>query len=164
MRYDEANALQRFFRSAASTPVTARFFAAVLHRLDRPVMRLTHGRSSFTSLLTGLPIVELTTTGARTGLPRTLPIVGMPDGDRLVLLASNYGNPKHPAWYHNLRAHPECTVRFRGEELPMRAFEAEGDERERLWALDLTVYPTRAAYAQWTNGRRIPVMVLEPQP
>ena len=163
MRYDEANAVQRLMRKAAGTPATARIFARVLHHLDRPVMRLTGGRSSLTSVLTGLPIVELTTTGAKTGLPRTLPIIGVPDGDRLVLLASNYGNPRHPAWYHNLLAHPDCRVRFRGEELAMRAYEAEGAERGRLWALDLTVYPSRAAYAQWTAGRRIPVMVLEPQ-
>ena len=162
MRYDEANAVQRLFRSAASTPSLARFFSRVLYRVDRPVIRLSGGRTSVTSVLTGLPIVELTTTGARTGLPRTMPVVGIPDGDRLVLVASYYGSPRHPAWYHNLRAHPECTVRLRGEEMTMRAHEAEGEERERLWQLDLTVYPTRARYAEWTGGRRIPVMVLEP--
>ena len=59
------------------------------------------------------------------------------------------------------RAHPDCRVRVRGEERAMRAYEAEGEERDRLWALDLTVYPTRARYAEW-SGRRIPVMVLEP--
>lgn len=164
MRYQQANALQRLLRGAASTPATARFFALVMHRLDRPVMQLTRGRSSLTSWLTGLPIVELTATGAKSGQPRTLPIIGVPDGDRLVLLASNYGNPRHPAWYHNLRANPACTVRWRGEELVMHAYEAEGEERERLWELDSTVYPARAAYAQWTGGRRIPVMVLRPSP
>ena len=164
MRYDEANAAQRLLRRAAGTRPSARLFALVLHHLDRPVLRLSGGRTSATSALTGLPIVELTTTGARTGLPRTLPIVGIPDGERLVLVASNYGSPRHPAWYHNLRATPSCTVRFRGEELPMRAREAEGEERERLWRLDATVYPTRATYAGWTDGRRIPVMVLEPEP
>jgi deazaflavin-dependent oxidoreductase (nitroreductase family) len=162
VRYDEANAVQRFLRRAASTPLTARFFARVQHRIDGPVIRLSHGRTSFTSLLTGLPIVELTTTGAKTGLPRTSPIVGVPDGDRLVLVASNYGNPRHPAWYHNLQAHPDCTVRVRGEQHAMRAYEAQGEERERLWELDATVYPVRADYARWTDGRRIPVMVLEP--
>ena len=161
MRYDQANPVQRLFRNAASTPALARVFSRVLYRVDRPVIRLSGGRTSVTAALTGLPIVELTTTGARTGLPRTMPIVGIPDGDRLVLVASYYGSPKHPAWYHNLRAHPECTVRYRGRELAMRAYEAEGEERDRLWALDLTVYPTRARYAEW-SGRRIPVMVLEP--
>jgi deazaflavin-dependent oxidoreductase (nitroreductase family) len=162
VRYDEANAVQRLLRSAAGSPATARFFARVLHRVDRPIIRLSSGRTSLTSLLTGLPIVELTTTGARSGLPRTMPVVGIPDGDRLVLLASNYGSPRHPAWYHNLRANPGCTVRFRGDELAMRAYEAEGEERERLWELDATVYPARARYAEWTADRRIPVMVLEP--
>jgi deazaflavin-dependent oxidoreductase (nitroreductase family) len=161
VRYDEANAVQRLFRNAASTPMLARMFSRVLYRVDRPVIRLSGGRTSVTSALTGLPIVELTTTGARTGLPRTMPIVGIPDGDRLVLVASYYGSTRHPAWYHNLRAHPDCTVRVRGQERAMRAYEAEGEERERLWALDLTVYPTRARYAEW-SGRRIPVMVLEP--
>jgi deazaflavin-dependent oxidoreductase (nitroreductase family) len=163
VRHDQANAVQRALRSAASTRPTARLFALLMHHLDRPVMRLTGGRASATSLLTGLPIVELTTTGARTGLPRTLPIIGVPDGDRLVLVASNYGNRRHPAWYHNLRAHPGCTVRLGREERPMRAYEAEGQERERLWQLDATVYPARANYARWTGGRRIPVIVLEPR-
>jgi len=162
VRYADANAVQRLFRNAASTPKLARFFSRVLYRLDRPAGRLTGGRTNLTALLTGLPIVELTTTGARTGLPRTMPIVGIPDGDRLVLVASYYGSPRHPAWYHNLRAHPDCTVRLRGEERRMRAYEAEGEERDRLWQLDLTVYPTRARYAEWAPGRRIPVMVLEP--
>jgi deazaflavin-dependent oxidoreductase (nitroreductase family) len=162
VRYEEANPVQRLFRGAAATPRMARFFSRVLYRVDRPVMRLSGGRTSVTSLLTGLPVVELTTTGARTGLARTMPVVGVPDGDRLVLVASYYGSPKHPAWYHNLRAHPDCTIRFRGEETAMRAYEAEGEERDRLWALDLTVYPTRARYAEWTAGRRIPVIVLEP--
>ena len=162
MRYDQANAVQRGLRRAAGTRPMAWFFARVLHRIDRPLIRMFGGLTSLTTLLTGLPIVELTTTGARSGLPRTMPIVGVPDGERLVLVASNYGNPHHPAWYHNLRAHPECTVRFRGEQRAMRAYEAEGEERERLWALDLTVYPARAAYARRAAGRRIPVMVLEP--
>lgn len=163
VRYDEANAVQRLFRSAASTPLLARAFARVLYRVDRPIIRASSGRTSLTSLLTGLPIVELTTTGARSGLPRTMPVVGIPDGDRLVLVASSYGSSQHPAWYHNLLAHPDCRVRFRGETRQMRAYEAEGEERDRLWALDLTVYPTRARYAEW-SGRRIPVMVLEPAP
>src|SRR5690348_18374977 len=109
VRYDQANAVQRLFRNAASTPALARAFSRVLYRVDRPVIRLSGGHTSLTSLLTGLPIVELTTTGARTGRPRTMPVVGIPDGDRLVLVASSYGSERHPAWYHNLLAHPECT-------------------------------------------------------
>ena len=162
MRYDEANAVQRSMIRFAGTRAGSWLFARTAHHLDRPVIRLSRGRTSTATILLGLPIVELTTTGARSGQPRTLPIIGVPDGDRLVLVASNYGSTRHPAWYHNLRAHPECLVRFRGEELRMRAYEAEGEERERLWQLDAAVYPPRVKYAARTQGRRIPVMVLEP--
>jgi deazaflavin-dependent oxidoreductase (nitroreductase family) len=161
-RYDRANLVRRAVRSLASTPRTARFFARTLHRLDEPILRRTGGKRSLSAWLTGFPIVELTTTGARSGLPRTHPIVGVPDGDRLVLVASNYGQERNPAWYYNLRAHPKCSVGFRGQRRQMRAYEAEGAERERLWELDLTVYPVRARYAQWASHRQIPVMVLEP--
>jgi deazaflavin-dependent oxidoreductase (nitroreductase family) len=161
MRFDEANGLQRVTRSLARTRPMALFFARVMHHLDAPVLRRTDGRSSVTSALTGLPIVELTTTGARTGSRRTMPIVAVPDGDRLVLIASNYGQQRNPGWYFNLVAHPECSVRFRGERVEMKAYEADGEERERLWELDLTVYPARANYARATS-RRIPVMVLAP--
>lgn len=161
-RYEGAGVFRRAMRSVASTPFTARFFARTLYRVDRPILRRSKGKRSLTAWLTGMPIVELTTTGARSGLPRTQPIVGIPDGDRLVLVASNYGQEHNPAWYYNLRANPECEISFRGHRRQMRAYEAEGAERERLWELDLTVYPTRARYAQWASHRQIPVMVLEP--
>jgi deazaflavin-dependent oxidoreductase (nitroreductase family) len=161
-RYDNAGVARRLMRKTASAPATARFFARTLHKLDKPLLRRSGGKRSLTTWLTGLPIVELTTTGARSGLPRTMPIVGLPDGDRLVLIASNYGQERNPAWYYNLKANPRCSVAFRGQHLEMRAYEAEGDERQRLWDLDLTVYPTRANYAEWASHRDIPVMVLEP--
>jgi deazaflavin-dependent oxidoreductase (nitroreductase family) len=161
MRFDEANRLQRATRTLARPRPMALFFARIMHHLDAPVLRRTKGRWSVTSALTGLPIVELTTTGARTGRARTMPIVGVPDGDRLVLIASNYGQERNPGWYFNLVAQPDCSIRFRGERMEMTAYEAEGEERERLWALDLTVYPARANYARATS-RRIPVMVLAP--
>jgi deazaflavin-dependent oxidoreductase (nitroreductase family) len=161
-QYDRANLFQRLMRSSASNPVTARFFARTLYKLDKPILRRSGGKRSLTTWLTGMPVVELTTTGARSGQPRTMPIVGVPDGDRLVLVASNYGQERNPAWYYNLKANPRCSIAFRGQQQDMRAYEAEGTERQRLWELDLTVYPTRARYAQWAAHRPIPVMVLEP--
>jgi deazaflavin-dependent oxidoreductase (nitroreductase family) len=149
-------------RKTASTPMTARSFARTLHKLDEPILRRSGGKRSLSNWLTGLPVVELTTTGARTGVPRTLPILGVPDGDRLILTASNYGQKRNPAWYYNLKANPRCSIAFRGQHQEMRAYEAEGAERQRLWELNLTVYPTWASYAQWAAHRRIPVMVLEP--
>lgn len=161
--FDEANAMQKALRSLAGIRPMAWFFARALHRVDAPVLRWTHGKWSFTAALTGLPIVELTAVGARSGRPRSLPIVGVPDGDRLVLVASNYGQTRHPGWYYNLTANPQCTVVFRGQTLQMEAYEAAGEERDRLWALDLSVYPARRHYAERAGGRRIPVMVLRPR-
>ncbi len=162
LAFDEANVVQRLTRQLGGTRPTAWLFARLLHRLDLPVMRLTGGRRSVTAAVTGLPIVELTTTGARTGQSRTMPIVGIPDGDRLVLVASNYGSTRNPGWYFNLKAHPRCTVVVHGRPYEMEAYEADGEERERLWALDSSVVPVRRNYAAWSGGRQIPVMVLRP--
>jgi deazaflavin-dependent oxidoreductase (nitroreductase family) len=164
VRFDQANTLQRGMRLLAGTRPMAWLFARVLHHLDGPVMRHSSGRHSVSSALTGLPIVELTTVGARSGQPRTLPIVGVPDGDRLVLIASNYGQQRNPAWYYNLKANPRCSTVFRGQRREMDAYEAEGEERQRLWELDLSVYPPRDQYARRAGNRRIPVMVLQPAP
>jgi deazaflavin-dependent oxidoreductase (nitroreductase family) len=149
-------------RKTASTPLTARFFARTLHHLDKPILRRSGGKRSLAHWLTGLPVVELTSTGARSGLPRTLPIVGVPDGDRLILIASNYGQEHNPAWYHNLKANPRCSIAFRGQHQQMQAYEAHGEERQRLWDANLSIYPTWTSYERWASHRQIPVMVLEP--
>lgn len=143
VRFDEANAVQRGIRLLAGTRPMAWLFARVLHHLDGPVLRRSRGRRSVTSGLTGLPIVELTAVGARSGEPRTLPIIGVPAGDRLVL-----GQRRNPGWYYNLRANPRCSVVFRGQRYEMEACEADGEERERLWELDVSVYPPRNHYAR----------------
>lgn len=162
LRFDEANVVQRGMRLLAVTWPMAWLFARVLHHLDGPVLRISRGRRSLTSALTGMPVVELTAVGARSREPRTLPIIGVPDGDRLVLVASNYGQQRNPGWYHNLKANPRCSVVFRGQRYEMEAYEAEGEERERLWELDVSVYPPRNHYARRAGDRRIPVMVLQP--
>lgn len=123
--FDEANAVQRLMRQTGRIRAVAWLFARLLHRLDLPVMRRTGGRWSVTAALTGLPMVELTTTGARTGRPRTMPIIGTPDEDRLVMVASNYGSARNPGWYFNLKAHPRCTVVVRGQRYEMEAYEAK---------------------------------------
>ena len=134
----------------------------VLHHLDRLSYRLTRGHHTLSSWLSGLPVVLLTTTGAKTGQQRTSPVIAVPDGDNLVVVASNWGQRQHPAWYHNLRAHPAATVTVGGVPRRVQAHEAIGRERERLWRQDLEVYPGRAAYQRRAANRRIPVLVLVP--
>jgi deazaflavin-dependent oxidoreductase (nitroreductase family) len=137
-------------------------YVRVLHHLDRLSYRLTRGRHTFSSRLSGLPVVMLTTTGAKTGQQRTSPVIAVPDGDNLVVIASNWGQRQHPAWFHNLCAHPQATVTVGGASWRVQAHEATGEERDRLWQRDLEVYPARTAYERRAANRRIPVMVLAP--
>jgi deazaflavin-dependent oxidoreductase (nitroreductase family) len=106
------------------------------------------------------PILLLTTTGARTGLPRTVPLVYTTDGDRFVVIASKGGEPTNPDWYHNLVAHPAVTVELPGDTFLARATVAHGAERDRLFAQQAAQMPFFADYAR-TTPRTIPVIVLE---
>jgi deazaflavin-dependent oxidoreductase (nitroreductase family) len=162
LTYSDANALQRATRRFASGGPGSWLFARMAHRIDRPVYRLTRGRHTFGSLVAGLPVVMLTTTGARSGQPRTVPVLGLPTDDGLVVVASNFGQRRHPAWYHNLRANPEGDVVVDGTKRRFRAVEAEGDRRARIWEKGLEVYPGWTQYESRASHRRIAVFVLEP--
>jgi deazaflavin-dependent oxidoreductase (nitroreductase family) len=109
--------------------------------------------------LGGRHILLLTTTGARTGQPHTTPMMYVPDGDRLLVFASNAGAPRHPDWYRNLVAHPEATVEAAGEAYPARAEVTTGAERDRLFARTIEQYPFFADH-QSKIKRKIPVVAL----
>ena len=109
----------------------------------------------------GAPLLLLTSTGAKSGEPRTTPVMYLPDGSRMVIFASKAGAPTHPAWYHNLLAHPAATVEVGTSTVKVRARVAGGDERDELYARQAKLYPQFADYAQKTT-REIPVVVLEP--
>ena len=156
----KANVIQQIVRRLAATRVMGWVLARLMHRLDKRVMRWTQGRSSATSLLTGLPLVLLTTTGAKSGQPRTTPITPTPDGDRLILIASNWGQKHDPAWYLNLKAHPEVTVEYRGRSQTYVAKELTGPERDTAWQKAVSRYPGYEAYRGRTGGRGIPVVGL----
>ena len=162
LTYDEANLVQRGARRLGTTAAGAWVFARVLHHVDRPVFRLTRGRHTLTSVLTGLPVVMLTTTGARSGLARTLPVLGLPTAEGLVVVASNYGQRHHPAWHYNLRADPRATVTVRGRRWNVHAVALQGDRRARVWQEALRVYPGFAVYERRASQRTINVYVLEP--
>ncbi|HST50128.1 nitroreductase family deazaflavin-dependent oxidoreductase [Jatrophihabitans sp.] len=104
-------------------------------------------------------LLLLTTTGAKTGQPRTTPMMFHPDGDRLLVIASNIGAPKHPDWYVNLAANPRVTVEVGDERYEAVASTAEGAERERLWSMIKQEYPFFAEHEQLTS-REIPVVIL----
>ena len=108
----------------------------------------------------GRPLLLLTTAGAKSGQLRTTPMMYIPDGDRLLVIASNAGAPTHPDWYRNLLAHPEVTVEVGNETFKAIAIATEGSERQRLWTRIVELYPFFADHEAKTT-RQIPVIVLE---
>jgi deazaflavin-dependent oxidoreductase (nitroreductase family) len=160
--YAEANALQRGVRRLASSGPGSWFFARVLHHVDEPVFRATRRRHTLTSLVAGLPIVVLTTKGARSGRASSVPLVGLPEPEGFAVIASNYGQRHHPAWYYNLRADPAAEIAVDGSRTQVRAVEVEGERRARIWERALKVYPGYSTYERRASNRRIAVFLLEP--
>ena len=112
----------------------------------------------------GNRLVLLTTTGARSGKEGTTPLMYHRDGERYVVVASKSGAPDNPAWYYNLKANPVARVEVGTESgtetFEVRAHEAQGEERERIWADRVAIAPGFGDYQRQTS-RRIPVMILE---
>jgi len=109
-----------------------------------------------------MPVLLLTTTGRKSGKPRTQPLAYTRAGEGYAVIASKGGAPRHPLWYLNLRANPLAQVTVGRQTEEVRAREAEGEERERLWRQLADVFPGYDKYALKTS-RRIPVIVLEPR-
>jgi deazaflavin-dependent oxidoreductase (nitroreductase family) len=106
------------------------------------------------------PMLLLDHVGARSGVHRTSPLLYIPDGDNVAIIASKGGYPKNPAWFHNLKANPETSVQIGTERRPVTARIAAGEERERIWRRAVGLWPQYRAYQERTE-RQIPVVVLE---
>ena len=131
----------------------------ILGGLHRHVYRLTGGKVG--ARIANLPVLLLTTTGRKSGRPRTQPLAYTRATEGYVVIASKGGAPQHPLWYLNLRANPLAEVTVGRETQKVRAREAKGEEREQLWRQLANVYSGYDRYARKTS-RRIPVIVLEP--
>jgi deazaflavin-dependent oxidoreductase (nitroreductase family) len=129
-----------------------------LGKLNVPIYRLTRGRLMGT--VGKAPVLLLTSTGRRSGQPRTAPVLFLADGERVIVIGSNAGNAKAPAWSHNLKTNPDAEVQIRGERRPVRARVAEGEERAQLWRKMNEQYAGFDAYDERTS-RDIAVFVLE---
>ena len=134
-----------------------RLFMKVAGGTHTALYRVTRGKVGGTMLK--VPILLLITRGRRSGKERTTPLMFSRDGDNLVLIASVGGAPRNPAWYWNLQG-GEAEVQIGSERRRVRARDAEGEERERLWAQMVALYPNYAEYQKKTS-RQIPVVVLE---
>lgn len=107
----------------------------------------------------GAPVLLLTTVGAKSGQPRTSPMMYLPEGDRIIVFASNEGKDSHPNWYYNLRKNPTATVEVGSETFTATATEITGAEHDRLYAVQAAQYPGFAKY-QANTARVIPVVEL----
>ena len=132
----------------------------VIWRIHPWLYRVSGGRIGGTIMK--LPVLLLTTTGRKTGEPRTCALMYLPHGDACVVIASYAGEPRHPSWWLNLRANPSATIQRRNQVTRVVAREAQDDERQRLWDAVVERESGYAVYAQRTT-RRIPVVVLEPR-
>jgi len=160
-RHHEANLLRRVIRRSAGWRPLSWLYARTLHLIDRAVFRITRGRATFTSWLADLPVAWLTTTGAKSGVQRTSPVLAIPGDDgKLVVIASNYGQRNNPSWYHNLRANPRATILFDGVRHDMYARELDDEERARWYERGIEIYPGWVQYRKRAAHRRIPVIEL----
>ncbi|MEV6835360.1 nitroreductase family deazaflavin-dependent oxidoreductase [Streptomyces sp. NPDC051133] len=136
----------RLVQKVSSTRAFAKVAPHVIPVLDRAVHRLTRGRYLLSTQM--LPGVILTSTGARSGLPRRTPLACMPeeDGKGWLLVGSNFGRTGHPAWTHNLLAHPDASISWKGRDVPVTARLLTGEERAAAWRAVLAFWPPYAAY------------------
>jgi deazaflavin-dependent oxidoreductase (nitroreductase family) len=158
----EPNFFQKLLhRFVMLRPVTA-FFAPRVHRLDKAILKWTRGEYTASEIL-GWPIIQLRTTGAKTNQPRSMPLVGIFDQEKIAIVASSFGREHNPGWYYNLKSHPECEVYFNGQTRRYIARETMGEEYERYWKLAVSYYAGYEKYKQRAAYRHIPVMLLEPK-
>jgi deazaflavin-dependent oxidoreductase (nitroreductase family) len=146
-------------------------YMRAVDRLSPIFNRLTEGHTVLYRATGGLighrfpggpPMLLLDHVGAKSGKSRTTPLAYLPDGEGLVIVASKGGHPKHPAWFHNLRANPATTIQVGSERRTVQARVATPEERGRLWPRVVKTYSGYAGYQKRTK-REIPLIILEPR-
>lgn len=155
------NAFQKLIhRFLMLRPVSA-FLAISLYRMDEMILKFSKGKHTIAELV-GLPMTQITTTGAKTGEARTMPLISLFEGEKIALIGSNFGRKTNPGWYYNLKAHPQCTALVNGRVQNYLARETQGDEREKYWNMAVSYYKGYELYRIRAAHRLIPVMILEP--
>lgn len=155
------NWFQRGFQRFASLRPVAWGFRHTAHHLDKLTVKWWGGRT-LSGMLAGIPNILLTTTGAKSGEARTVPLVGLHVDGTVAIVGTRFGAEQHPGWYHNLVHDPRAVVEVHGErsEVVARAV-PDGPEYDRIMAVADTVYVGYAKYRRRIHGRRIPIFVLE---
>lgn len=163
MKTKQVTRFQVLMQKLVANPAVSKAFSVFWHRLDRVCLRLSKGRTSLTEIFAGMPMVLLTTTGARSGLARTLPVLCLRDAAKpevVAVAAANWGKEKMPSWYYNLKATPHASVLLDGRQRICSAREAQGEEYERYWTLAEATFVGMKHYRQRVGDRLIPIMIL----
>ena len=159
------SAFNKFMQKFASTRIGVWYVSRTHPYYDRVFLKRTNGRTTLTTILTGIPVVVLTSIGAKSGLPRTHSLFGIyaePNSNVFAFIGSNFGRKQYPAWYYNLKANPVATCSIQGQAGEYTAHEAEGDEYAKFWRYANVVYPSYTSYKQHVGERDVPIMVMTP--
>src|SRR5215207_718881 len=128
------NAFQKLIHRVIMLRSVTAFFAPRIHRIDQAILELTKGKYTASEIL-GWNIVLLITVGAKSAQLRSMPLMALFDGEKIALIASSFGSKHNPAWYYNLKAHPECKVQSNAGTGTYPAHEAAADEYKKYWQL-----------------------------
>jgi deazaflavin-dependent oxidoreductase (nitroreductase family) len=158
------SAAQVAMQHVAATRAGAWFFAKTLERVDKALLRLSRDRVTLPGAMAGLPVVTITTIGARTGQRRSAPLVGVPAGDDIAVIGTSFGQSRTPGWYHNMRSDPMVEVTYRDKTVKAVAREADEEEGQAIWDRARTIYVGYEAYASRIKSRQIHIMVLSAAP
>jgi deazaflavin-dependent oxidoreductase (nitroreductase family) len=160
-----ANRAQRGLQAVASSRPGAWFFAHTAPTLDTWLGRWSRGGTSLSMIFAGLPVLDVTTTGRKSGLRRTTHLIAVPLGETLALVGSNFGQPSTPAWVLNLEADPHATATYRGRSVAVTARPATEAEFEEVLRNAAPLYGGYAKYRERIGDRRrLRIFVLEPSP
>ncbi len=161
--YQRPNPFQRGVQHFAGTPAGGWVFSRLLRHADDVVGSLTKGRQSAPGIFAGLPVLDLTTTGRKSGQPRTSHLIALPAGDTLALLGTNFGQGGTPAWVLNLEADPRASVEHKGRTADVLARPVTGEEREQVLAAAKEIYPGYLKYLERLTHRTVRIFALDPR-
>ncbi len=156
-----SNPAHPWWRKPLDIFVATRLGAAIvrptLHHIDRVLLWLSRGHAGMTF---GIPTLQLTTTGARSGKQLTVPLLYVRHGDDVVVIGTRFGSTKHPGWYYNLRKQPQAAVRVKGERYAVAARLATAEERAQIWPQAVRIYPGYDKYLARIGSREVPIFIL----
>jgi deazaflavin-dependent oxidoreductase (nitroreductase family) len=154
------NAAQVAMQHIAATRAGAWFFARTLDHIDRALLRFSKGQLTVPGLVAGLPVVTVTTIGARTGRRRSAPLVGVPAGNDIAVIGTSFGQSRTPGWYYNMRADPAVEVTYRDKTVKAVAREAGEQEKQAIWDQARAIYMGYDVYESRIKNRQIHIMIL----